>query len=62
MWRKNEDVNVVKVSELKNLLCEMAFISIINQDIVSSNTRLSTLSLKMSNILYKELIVCISSL
>jgi hypothetical protein len=55
-------VNVIKVSKLKNLLYKMAFISITNQDMVSSNTRLLTLSLKMSNILYKKLIICISSL
>jgi hypothetical protein len=62
MWRKSKDMDIVEFTKVKKLLCEMAFISIINQDTMSSNTRLTTLGLKMSNILYRELIICVSSL
>jgi hypothetical protein len=46
-------VNKIELAKLKNLLREIAFVSIIKQDMMSFYTRESTLTLKMHNICEK---------
>ena len=62
MWREGEDMDTPEFAEFEYLSCQMASITVAEEDSMSVFSRTSTLTFKMLNIYVSKFVIHISSI